>query len=169
MLVLTLGFIVAVADQVTKLVVRQQFAVGESLPVIPGFFHITFVRNTGAAWGMFSGQNWMLTVISVVLLAAMLIFRRSFLSDTWEHRLALGFLLGGIVGNLADRLRMGWVTDFLDFFWRGYHWPAFNIADASICLGVGLYVLSSLWLTGHPLRDPRRAPPGGEPGGHGGA
>jgi signal peptidase II len=155
MRVLLTGLLIAVLDQLTKQLVRLDFAVHESRPVIDGFFSLTYVRNTGAAWGLFGGQNTILILLSVVMLAAMVIFRRSFLSRTWEHRLALGLLIGGIVGNLFDRMRLGWVTDFLDFYWKGYHWPAFNIADAAICVGVGLYILSSLWVAGHPLHESR--------------
>jgi signal peptidase II len=146
---------ITVFDQVTKYVVRLTFAVGESRPVIQGFFDLTYVRNTGAAWGILGGQNVSLTILSIVMLAAILVFRRSFLSDTWEHRVALGLMVGGIVGNLMDRLRLGWVTDFLDFYWKRYHWPCFNVADAAICIGVGIYVLSAMWLASHPLHESR--------------
>ncbi|MFH0953674.1 MAG: signal peptidase II [Verrucomicrobiota bacterium] len=155
MLVLILGLCVAVADQVTKHIVRLTFDVGESRPVLDGLFDLTFVRNTGAAWGLLGGQNASLTILSVIMLVVMVVFRRSFLSNTWEHRVALGLMIGGIVGNLMDRLRLGWVTDFLDFHWRAHHWPAFNVADAAICVGVGIYVLSALWLAGHPLHESR--------------
>lgn len=155
MLVLLLGFAIALLDQVTKYAVRISFSVGESRTVLEGFFDLTYVRNSGAAWGMFGGQNASLTILSVVMLVVMLVFRRSFLSDTWEHRVALGLMVGGIVGNLMDRLRLGWVTDFLDFHWRQYHWPAFNVADAAICVGVGIYILSALWLASHPLHESR--------------
>ena len=155
MLVLILGLVITVIDQVTKYVIRLTYAVGESHPVIHGFFDLTYVRNTGAAWGILGGQNASLTILSVVMLAAIVIFRRSFLSDTWEHRIALGLMVGGIVGNLMDRLRLGWVTDFLDFYWKGYHWPCFNVADAAICVGVGIYVLSAMWLASHPLHESR--------------
>lgn len=155
MLVLLLGFAIALLDQLTKYVVRLSFAVGESRPVLDGFFDLTYVRNTGAAWGMLGGQNAWLTLLSVAMLIVMLVFRRSFLSDTWEHRVALGLMIGGIVGNLMDRLRLGWVTDFLDFHWRQYHWPAFNVADSAICVGVGIYILSALWLASHPLHESR--------------
>jgi len=167
MLVLLLGLGIAVLDQVTKYVVRLTFAVGESHPVIHGFFDLTYVRNTGAAWGILGGQNASLTLLSIVMLAAILIFRRSFLSDTWEHRIALGLMVGGIVGNLMDRLRLGWVTDFLDFYWKGYHWPCFNVADAAICVGVGVYVLSAMWLASHPLHESRlkNGSTSGEPSG----
>jgi signal peptidase II len=91
---------------------------------------------------MLGGYTHVLTVISVIMLAAMLIYRRSFLNDTWSHRLALGLMVGGIVGNLMDRIRQGWVTDFFDFFVGSWHWPCFNIADAAICTGVGIYLLT---------------------------
>lgn len=155
MLVLLLGLVITVVDQVTKYIIRITFAAGESRPVIHGFFDLTYVRNTGAAWGILGGQNASLTIISIIMLAAILIFRRSFLSNTWEHRVALGLMIGGIVGNLMDRLRLGWVTDFLDFHLKGYHWPSFNVADAAICVGVGIYILSAMWLAGHPLHESR--------------
>ncbi len=155
MLVLLLAFLVAASDQATKYAVRLHFAVGESLPIVNGFFSLTYVRNTGAAWGILGGQNAWLTALSIVMLVVMVVFRRSFLSSAWEHRVALGLLIGGIVGNLLDRLRLGWVTDFLHFYWRDYHWPAFNIADSAICVGVGVYILSSLWIASHPLHESR--------------
>jgi len=157
MLVILLAFLVGALDQATKWQVRATFDYGVSHPVIPGFFNLTYVRNTGAAWGMLGGQNAVLTVLSVVILALMIVFRRSFLGRTWEHRLSLALLIGGVAGNLLDRVRLGWVTDFLDFHVRGWHWPAFNIADAAICVGVGLYIMSALWVAGHPLNESRRA------------
>ncbi len=155
MLALIVTILVTVADQWTKLIVRADYALGESRPVLEGFFNFTYVRNTGAAWGILGRQNTWLTVLSVVMLILMVIFRRSFLSDTWEHRLALGLMLGGIVGNLMDRVRLGWVTDFFDFYIASWHFPAFNIADAAICSGVGIYILSAFWVTQHPLNDNR--------------
>jgi len=122
--------------------VRDTFAYGESVPVIDGFFSLTYVRNTGAAWGMLGGHTHILTILSIVMLVAMIVFRRSFLNDTWAHRLALGLMIGGIVRNLLDRIRQNWVTDFLDFYVGAWHWPCFNIADAAICTGVGIYLIS---------------------------
>jgi len=158
-----LALLIAVADQVTKLWVRGVFALGESRPIIDGFFHLTYVRNTGAAWGMLGGQNIWLAVLSVVVLALMVIFRRAFLSNTWEHRIALGLLAGGILGNVCDRIKLGYVTDFLDFYWRSHHFPAFNIADSAICVGVGIYILSSFWAASRPLNAPtiKTTPDGG--------
>lgn len=144
MLALVVAVLVAVADQWTKEIVRQEFALSQPRAVVEGLFDLTYLRNTGAAWGMFGGQNTGLIVLSVVMLAVMVLFRRSFLSDTLSHRLALGLLVGGIVGNLLDRVRLGYVTDFLDFHWRGHHWPTFNLADSAICVGVGVYILSTV-------------------------
>ena len=153
MLPLLVAAFIAVSDQWTKELIRADFYLGEARPVIEGFFNLTYVRNTGAAWGMMGGQNTWLTILSIIMLGFMLIFRRSFLGDTWDHRLALGLMIGGIVGNLLDRIRLGWVTDFLDFYWGDWHWPSFNIADAGICTGVGIYILSTLWMNSHPLHE----------------
>lgn len=162
MLPLVVAVIIALSDQWTKAIVRATFALGESRPVIDGLFNLTYVRNTGAAWGILGGQNTSLTLLSLVMLLLMIMFRRSFLGDTWEHRLALGLMIGGIVGNLLDRVRLGWVTDFFDFYVKGWHWPAFNIADAAICTGVGIYILSAFWVAQHPLND-RPDEPGAQP------
>lgn len=153
MLPLIVAILVAFIDQWTKALVRSSFVLGESRPILDGFFNLTYVRNTGAAWGMLGGQNTSLTILSIVMLAIMIVFRRSFLGDTWEHRLALGLMIGGIVGNLLDRVRLGWVTDFFDFYVKGWHWPAFNIADAAICTGVGIYIISAFWISHHPLNE----------------
>ena len=163
MLALIVTILVTVADQWTKLLVRADFYLGESRPVVEDFFSLTYVRNTGAAWGILGGQNTWLTILSVVMLLLMVVFRRSFLSDTWEHRLALGLMLGGIIGNLMDRVRLGWVTDFFDFYIGSWHWPAFNIADAAICTGVGIYIISAFWVSQHPLNDTRADAGAGKP------
>lgn len=153
MLVLVLSFAIALIDQVTKYQVCLRFYPGESLPVIPGLFNLAYVRNTGAAWGMLGGLNAWLALFSLIILAVIVIFRRSFLSDVLIHRLALGLMIGGIIGNLLDRLRLQYVVDFLDFYWTVHHFPAFNVADASICIGAGLYILSTFIVPSHPLRE----------------
>jgi signal peptidase II len=151
MLVLLLSFAITLIDQVTKYQVCLNFYPGEALPVIPGFLNLAYVRNPGAAWGMLGGLNGWLALFSIGILLGLIVFRRSFLSDILIHRLALGFMIGGIAGNLLDRLRLGYVVDFLDFYWATHHFPAFNVADAAICTGVGLYVLSTLVA---PARSP---------------
>jgi len=143
MLALAVAIVVAVADQWTKEWVRAAFGLHELRPVIEGFFNLTYVRNTGAAWGMFGGANAWLSVFSAAMLVVMVVFRRSFLRDTLAHRIALGLLAGGILGNLFDRVRLGYVTDFLDFRFGSYAFPSFNVADSGITIGVAIYIASS--------------------------
>ena len=148
---------IVLLDQATKEWVRRAFALHESIPVLPDFFSLTYVRNTGAAWGMFSGQNLSLALLAVVMLAALVLFRHKLLMPGRIHRVALGLLCGGIVGNLLDRVRLDFVTDFLDFHWRGWHFPAFNVADSAICVGVAIYMLGTL-LAKPPPFPPKPAP-----------
>ena len=144
MIALILCICITVLDQLTKVLVRAYIEFGSLHPVIPGFMNLTYLRNTGAAWGMLGKQNVSLTILSLVMLVVMVLFRRSFLSDTLSHRIALGLLSGGIIGNLIDRIKYGAVTDFLDFHLFGWHWPSFNVADSAICIGVGIYVVTTM-------------------------
>jgi signal peptidase II len=134
---------ITLSDQWTKQIVRDTFRLGESHPVLAGFLNWTYLRNTGAAWGMMRGQNAWLVGFSLSMLLTLVFFRRSFLNNSRSHRLALGCMIGGIMGNLLDRIRAGYVTDFIDLFLGERHWPAFNLADSAICIGVGVYLLSS--------------------------
>jgi signal peptidase II len=143
MLVLLLGLAVVLLDQLTKQWIRSAFVYAESRPVIDGFFNLTYVRNDGAAWNMLSGHGIILILISVAVLVLLVIYRRAFLEEQFSHKILLGLMVGGIVGNLIDRIRFGWVTDFLDFQFGTYHYPSFNIADAAICIAVGLYILTN--------------------------
>ncbi|MEI7880565.1 MAG: signal peptidase II [bacterium] len=145
MQVLLLSIAIIVLDQITKTLVALKFHLSESIVLIPGFFSLTYVRNTGAAWGMLGGWNGVLVALSAVVLVLLIVFRRSFLTDSLIHRLSLGLMLGGIAGNLFDRIRFQYVVDFLDFYWTTHHFPAFNVADASICVGVALYMISSFF------------------------
>lgn len=144
MIIVLPALLLAVADQWTKEAVRLRFALGESRPVWEGVLHLTYVRNTGAAWGLFGGYNQWLILFSAAMLVFMVWFRHSIHGGRAISRLALGMMLGGIVGNLMDRVRFGYVVDFVDVHFRGRHFPAFNVADAAITLGVGLYLISSL-------------------------
>lgn len=145
MLVLLLGLAVVILDQLTKQAVRTHFVCGETQqPVIEGFFNLVYVRNPGAAWGILSGHGLILILISVAVLVLLLVYRRSFLQEQFSHKILLGLMVGGIVGNLIDRIRFGWVTDFLDFQFGTYHYPSFNIADSAICIAVGLYIITNV-------------------------
>ena len=142
MLMLLLCFGIALADQVGKYAIRTSLPLGASIPVIDNFFNITHVRNTGAAWGMLGGFNTWLTLLSIIMLVLLILCRRAFIGGIAMNRWALGCMLGGIVGNMVDRIRLTFVIDFLDFHLGRYHFPSFNIADTAICVGVGLYMLA---------------------------
>jgi len=151
---LILGLIVVCLDQFTKLWVRETLIYGaEPQAVLPGFFNLVYVRNPGAAWGIFGGQQAFLILLSIVVLILLTVYHRRFLNPTLDHRIVFGLMIGGIIGNLIDRIKVGWVTDFLDFHIGAYHWPSFNVADSAICIAVGLYILSSLWHKSHPLKN----------------
>jgi signal peptidase II len=145
MFVLLLGLAVLILDQLTKQGIRASFVYGDSRPVIDGLFNLVYVRNDGAAWNLLSGHSIVLILISVVVLVLLVIYRRSFLQEQFLHKILLGLMIGGIVGNLVDRIRFGWVTDFLDFHIGTHHWPAFNVADSAICIAVGLYIITNLF------------------------
>jgi len=145
MLALLIGLAIVLLDQLTKQWIRSAFVYGESRPVIDGFFNLVYVRNDGAAWNILSGQSIILILISVVVLVLLVIYRRSFLQEQFLHRILFGLMVGGILGNLIDRIRFGWVTDFLDFQFGTYHYPSFNVADSAICIAVGLYILTNLF------------------------
>lgn len=142
MLPLVIAISVTFLDQLTKYLVLGHLDLYEKIVIIPGFFDFRYIQNTGAAWGMFSGMQHWLALLSVVVLAAMVIWRKSFFRDCWLDQLAFGLLIGGIVGNFIDRVRLAYVVDFLDFHFKGRHFPAFNIADSAICVGVALLLFS---------------------------
>lgn len=135
-------------DQLTKWWVLSTFELYESVPVIPGFFDLTFVVNTGAAFGMLAGEHnqWrqpffvLVTLVALVVLVAAF---RQYRRQGGLYVVAIGLIGGGALGNLIDRLRFGHVVDFLDFYIKDYHWPAFNAADSAISVGVGLFLLAS--------------------------
>jgi signal peptidase II len=136
-------------DQATKLLVAGRLVPGESVEILPGILHLTLVRNTGMAFGLLSGldvpfKSLLMTLLSLAALAAVIYYAlRSPRGATMTH-FGLTFILGGALGNILDRARLGYVIDFVDVFYRDTHWPAFNVADSSICIGVGLLLLDSL-------------------------
>ena len=136
------------ADQFTKLWVVTHFGLFESREIITGFFHLTYLTNTGAAFGMLAGEQSVLRQfffigVAVVALLAMAWFYRKLKKKSSLYTAAIGMISGGAIGNLIDRIRLGSVIDFLDFFVGKYHWPAFNVADSAISVGVGLFFLAS--------------------------
>jgi signal peptidase II len=121
----------------------------QKVEVIHGFFNLVHVRNTGGAFGIFGGEkgglgSLLFVVISLIAIGSILFLFVRLREDEKPLSLSLSLVLSGAIGNLIDRLRLGEVVDFLDFYLFSYHWPAFNIADSAICLGIGLMALELL-------------------------
>ena len=133
-------------DQISKLYISSVMPLHSSYPVIDGFFNITYVRNPGAAFGLFANASPMfrslfLIVVSVAAIVMILWFLAKNRSGGIMLTLSLSLILGGAVGNLADRIRCGDVVDFLDFYIASAHWPAFNVADSAISVGAVLLII----------------------------
>jgi len=146
-LLLIVSAVILVLDQASKLYIDHRFALYESVTVIENFFHITYVRNKGAAFGILADSALRVPFfITVATLAALgiLWYLRQLRADQRLLQFALSLVFAGAVGNLIDRVRLGEVIDFLDVHWYQYHWPAFNVADSAITVGVGLLLLD-LW------------------------
>jgi signal peptidase II len=148
-----LALAIALADRGTKVLVENRVAPWEMIPVIPGLFQIVFLRNTGIAFGFLQSSDGETSILLTVFTVAVLGFLvwmlwqavRPGAGEHWTIRYGLGCVLGGAAGNLHDRLVFRGVTDFLDFHWGRHHFPAFNLADASITVGAALLLLN-LWI-----------------------
>lgn len=141
-----MGYLICLAgsifllDQMSKWVVRTTMVEGETVSVYRDILNLCYVKNEGIAFGLLQNQGPLLILIaSIAIIAILIFFRRIEHQDIWT-KLAMGLVLGGAAGNLFDRLRFGGVIDFLDVGLSGYRWPAFNLADSSICLGAGMVV-----------------------------
>jgi len=146
----TVAVVVLLLDQLTKLAVTSFMALHESIPVIDGFFSLTYVRNTGAAFGLLAGQLASLRVAFFVAVSALAVvvlvwFLRGVPASRRTVIVACGGVLGGALGNMVDRIAFGEVIDFADVYVGSYHWPAFNVADAAITLGVAVLCFDAVW------------------------
>jgi signal peptidase II len=140
---------ITVLDQISKFTVQRTLRMGQIIPVAPPFFNLTYVLNPGAAFGLLSGapaaiRTPFFTAISILAVLLIIYYRSRHPRMLLLPSVGLACILGGALGNLTDRLRLGMVVDFLDFYYGGYHWPAFNLADAAITVGVTLMVLEIL-------------------------
>ncbi len=142
-------FWILFVDQWTKHAIQQRLVLYQKVEVIHGFFNLVHVRNTGGAFGIFGGErgglgSLLFVVVSLAAIGSILFLFVRLREDEKRLSFSLSLVLSGAIGNLIDRLRYGEVVDFLDFYLLSYHWPAFNIADSAICLGIGLMALELL-------------------------
>lgn len=142
--------LVLALDQISKVLILQNFELGQTLPVIPDFFNLTLTFNRGAAFGLFADlpefQRQILLSFTTLLALSLVLY---LLVKDYAHKagaqVALAMVLGGAFGNILDRILYGHVVDFLDVYYKQYHWPAFNIADSCISLGVTFLLVSGLF------------------------
>jgi signal peptidase II len=144
--VVAIGAAVVVLDQFVKLLALERLTLGVPLTVVPGLIALTLVMNTGLAFGLLAGVpvgwRWIVGLLSVLALVVLLrIALRILPSGGWREQTAMGLIFGGAIGNLIDRVRFGAVVDFVDVHFQGWHWPAFNVADSAITVGVAVLVL----------------------------
>ncbi|MBD1379954.1 signal peptidase II [Metabacillus arenae] len=135
---------VILLDQLTKWLVVKNMELGENIPVIEDFFYITSHRNTGAAWGILQGQMWFFYIVTVIVIIGIIYYMQRYAKKEKLMGMALGLMLGGAIGNFIDRIFRKEVVDFFNTYIFGYDFPIFNIADASLCIGVGLLFIQML-------------------------
>ncbi len=141
--------LVVIVDQVVKAAVRPRLDLYESITVIPGFFSLTRVHNTGAAFGLMNNVDFpfkaaVLALLQTAALIGLTVYVAMLAPEQRLTRMGLSFVIGGAIGNLIDRVMYGYVLDFFDFYRGGWHFWAFNVADAAINIGVALMILDML-------------------------
>ncbi len=144
---LWLSLLVLILDQASKLAIDASMQLYESIPLLPSF-NLTYAHNTGAAFSFLAHaggwQRWLFAGLAVVMSGIIAVWLARLQKHETLLAVALSLVLGGAIGNLIDRVAYGYVIDFLDVYYQDWHWPAFNIADSAICIGVGLMLLESL-------------------------
>ncbi len=146
-LLLIVSLSILLLDQATKLYIDSAFRLHESVTVLENFFHITYVRNKGAAFGIFADSAFRIPffiTISIIAVGGLLWYYRKLTPEQKWLQYGVSLILSGAVGNLIDRVRFGEVIDFLDVHWYRHHWPAFNVADSAITVGVAILIID-MW------------------------
>ncbi|ANB55641.1 signal peptidase II [Anoxybacillus sp. B7M1] len=138
-----IALIVIIIDQFTKWLVATRMQIGESISVIPNVLYITSHRNRGAAWGILEGQFWLFYLITVIVVIGLVFYIQRLPREERLFGVALGFMLGGAIGNFIDRLVRKEVVDFIHTYIFTYNFPIFNIADSALCIGVALVFLQT--------------------------
>ena len=138
-IILTIVFLII--DIVSKLVVSNLMTVNDSILVVKNFFYITYVKNTGAAWSIFSDNTWIVILLSLIIIGAIILYIYKNRPKSKIEKVGYALILGGAIGNFIDRIVYGYVIDFFDFYIFGYDYPIFNVADTFIVLGVILLVI----------------------------
>ena len=155
---LAMAGLIVVLDQLTKLMIRRQFELYDSTAVIPNLFSLTRIHNTGAAFGLLDGvdlpfKTALLAVVSVAALAGLVMFAVSLPEIHRLARVGVALVVGGAAGNLIDRLWLGYVVDFVDVYWGGWHFWAFNVADSAISIGMALIILDQIGVGRHRVPE----------------
>jgi len=135
-----------ILDQLTKVLIIKNFNLGDEKAIIPNFFNLVRVHNTGIAFGKFNDttySNIIFSIIATIALVTIIILWKKNKFPGTINNYAIILLIPGILGNLIDRIWHGYVVDFLDFYIKNYHWPSFNIADSCICISAGLLFISA--------------------------
>ncbi|HJV66498.1 MAG TPA: signal peptidase II [Geomonas sp.] len=143
-ILMVVSALVLVIDQVTKIYIDKTMALHSSITVIENFFNITYLRNKGAAFGILANSSFRLPffiLVSLVAVGVIVAVIKKLRDDQKFAAVSLSLIFSGALGNLIDRIRLGEVIDFLDAHWYEHHWPAFNIADSAICVGVFLLAI----------------------------
>ena len=137
--ILIIATMVLMLDQLLKIIIEASLLLNESISIIKNFLAITYTNNYGGAWSILNNQM-VLLIIAGLLGLFLIIYYMSTFKENFRNTIAFGLLLGGITGNLLDRLFLGYVRDFIAFTFGNYHFPVFNLSDIAICLGVGLLI-----------------------------
>ena len=146
MIIFTIIFLII--DICTKLIINKYLVVNESILVIKHFLNITHVRNTGAAWSLFSNQTILLLIVSTIVIIGIILYIKKNKPTNIIEKIAYSMILGGAIGNFTDRILYGYVIDFIDITLFGYNYPIFNLADTFIVIGVIILIIIS-WRCEH--------------------
>ena len=153
LIVYSIGMITVLLDQLSKFIVTKSLDIAEEIDIIPGILSILNIKNTGAAFSSFTGQRVFLILISILCITLIMNLIRKEKYENYLKHISLGILIGGMVGNLIDRIFFGGVIDFISVTIFGYKLPVFNIADIGITIGVAIYMIISIIITKKHIKE----------------